>query len=189
MSMVLFTTDPWMHIAQITNDECTNARYVHGPIPLGQHHVSPGQHHVGRFSSISRAAYQKDRLAIPSCVNPLNVWLYTGVHVFTHTTQPITCDAHSALMPHQRKSVLPSSHQTLSALSLHCPVSRPPPRLLWIEQTQADRRTHTHRRMKIPTKCGTNTIILKHIKSAIFYRQTFAGLFCLVVWKHAPHSS
>ena len=117
--------------------------YVHGPIPLGQHHVSPGQHHVGWFSSISRATYQKDRLAIPSCVNPLNVWLYTGVHVFTHTDQPITCDAHSALMPHQRKSVLPSSHQTLSALSLHCPVSRPPPRLLWIEQTQADRRTHT----------------------------------------------
>ena len=87
MSMVPFTADTWMHIAQITNDKCTNARYVHGPIPLGQHHVSPGQHHVGWFSSISRAAYQKDRLAIPSCVNPLNVWLYyTGVHVFTHTS-------------------------------------------------------------------------------------------------------
>ena len=86
MSMVPFTADTWMHIAQITNDKCTNARYVHGPIPLGQPHVSPGQHHVGWFSSISRAAYQKDRLAIPSCVNPLNVWLYTGVHVFTHTS-------------------------------------------------------------------------------------------------------
>ena len=142
------------------------------------------------LSAGHRAAYQKDRLAIPSCVNPLNVGLdCTQVYMCSHTTQPITCDAHSALMPHQRKSVLPSSHQTLSALSLHCPVSRPPPRLLWIEQTQADRRTHTHRRMKIPTKCGTNTIILKHIKSAILYRQTFAGLFCLVVWKHAPHSS
>ena len=92
MSMVPFTTDPWMHIAQITNDKCTNARYVQ----------CPWSHSPWSTSRLSRSTsrrlvliYQQRSLSEGSSRDSIlrqpikRITLYTGVHVFTHTDQPI----------------------------------------------------------------------------------------------------
>ena len=178
MSMVPFTADTWMHIAQITNDKCTNARYVHGPIPLGQHHVSPGQHHVGWFSSISRAAYQKDRLAIPSCVNPLNVWLYTGVHVFTHTlTHYVRCPLSPNAQPAQvgAPKFPPNTFGTFPTLPSVQTSTK-----VALNWTNTSRQKNTHTQTN-EDKCDTNTIILKHINCAMFYIRLLLPLACFVL--------